>query len=257
MIMKIYLTNKSTKITDKDAYAIAVACDWQLRRHAAPAWGIVPSMVRYLAEGVAAERGTVVIGFFDNADQAGDLGWHSEGADGVQYGRVFTEPVILAGGGVLSGSDTAGGLSVCSVASHECLETAFDPSCNRWADDGTGQLFAWECADPVESDSYQLTIPPLAVVSGAQQEVITASLSNFVFPAWFDPFAQPGTRLDFMDLCASPFEVRSTGYAVTMTGGTVTQQFGQEYPEWRKQMKTSELARTARRMAEDHTLDLS
>jgi hypothetical protein len=250
--VKVYLSNQSTKITNEDAYAIAIACDWQMRRHAIGLWQLFPSQVRYLAEGVAAERGTAVIGFFDNADQAGDLGWHTEGPDGIQYGRVFTEPVLQAGGGILTGSEAVSGLSVCSVASHECLELVFDPSCNRWADNGSGALFAWECADPVESDSYPVTIPPQTLVSGAKQETIQATVSNFVLPAWFDPSAAEGTQLDYMSLCTAPFEVRPTGYVVTMTDGTVSQTFGEQYPEWRKAMKSSELSRTARRRKETH-----
>ena len=245
--MQIYFTNKSTKITDDEVYQIAIACDWQLRHHAIQAWKVMPSSVRYLGEGVPSDPNTAVIGFFDDADQAGDLGWHTEGPGGVKYGRVFVGPVLQAGGNALTDA-----LSVCSVASHEALEIVFDPACNRWAYDGSNTLYAWESCDPVEGDSYPLVIPSQATVGGSTTGQIRVTVSNFVTPDWFDSQAPAGTRFDYLGLCTAPFEVRSTGYAVTMTAGTVSQVFGEEYPEWRKETKKSELSRTSRRKQESH-----
>jgi hypothetical protein len=50
-----------------------------------------------------------------------------------------------------------------------------------------------------------------------------------------------------MDLLSSPFEVRRDGYVIVMTGGTVTSQWGEGYPEWRKATKEHPVSRTARR----------
>jgi hypothetical protein len=234
----IYLTNLSTKVTNEDVYAMSVACNFQSLHHACPALGITPVYVRYLKRGEASPARSIVIGVLDNADQAGDLGWHTEGANGVQYGRVFAEPVIMAGGNALTDV-----LSVCSVASHEVLETLCDPACNRWADDESGVSYALEIADPVESSSYQVTIPAEQIGATAG---ILATVSDFVLPAWFDPQATTGP-FDFLALLNAPFEVRSDGYVTTMTDGTVSQTFGEHYPEWRKRMKETPTARTARR----------
>jgi hypothetical protein len=89
----------------------------------------------------------------------------------------------------------------------------------------------------VESDAYQLT------VGG-----VTGTVSNFVMPAWFDPQAPSVSHFDWLELTHAPFQVRPTGYIIKMVEGNVTQQFGEEYPDWRKQTKESELARTARRL---------
>ena len=243
--MMIYLSNQSTKLTNADTYSIAIACDWQVRHHL-QGWGQAPSYVRYLPEGAAADPGTAVIGVFDNADQAGDLGWHTEGPNGLKYGRGFVEPVLQNGGNALTDV-----LSVCSVVSHEVLELLFDPACNGWSDDGTGTLFAKEVADPVESDSYTINVPAQRTPTGTSDQVI-ATVSNFVLPAWFDPGSPAGTKLDYLNLLTKPFEVRPTGYAVTMTDGTVSQKWGEQYPEWRKEMKKSDLSRTQRRQRESH-----
>ena len=75
---------------------------------------------------------------------------------------------------------------------------------------------------------------------------VSGSVSDFVFPAWFDPDAK-GAPYDQMDLLSSPFEVQPDGYVIVMTGGTVSDQWGERYPEWRKATKEHPTSRTARR----------
>jgi hypothetical protein len=180
--------------------------------------------------------GSAVIGIFDDADQAGDLGWHTEVSGDVVYGRVFAQPVLANGGNAMTNT-----LSVCSVLSHEVCETTLDSACDLWADAGAGVAYARELCDAVESDSYQVTV-------GTGTNAIEAMVSDFLLPPWFDPNAAAGEEFDFMKLLTSPFEVRTTGYTITETEGTVSQTFGREYPEWRKAMKDYPLARTARRL---------
>lgn len=236
--MIIFVVNKSTLVTDRDAYNMTLAVDWQVRHHATPAFWTRPPVVGLIADEADAPAGSCVIGILDNADQAGVLGWHTEGPDGKVYGRVFAEPVLQNGGGILTGA-----LSVASVLSHEVLETFGDIHCNLWADLGNGQCYAYELGDPVESDSYEVTI---AAPAGGEQ--VTASVSNFVHPAWFDPQAPAGSKLDQMGLLTTPFEVRPTGYVIVMQDGNVTEQWGEHYPEWRKDTKLSDSSRTARRV---------
>jgi hypothetical protein len=228
----IAVVNHSTLVTNQQAYNMTLLCEWQARYHAAPSYGLTPPVVHYLANENQAPPGSAVLGIFDNADQAGDLGWHTEGPNGIVYGRVFAEPVLQNGGNVLTDA-----LSVASVLSHETLETLGDSSCNRWCDTGNNMAIAQELCDPVESDAYQLT------VGG-----ITGTVSNFVMPAWFDPQAPSVSHFDWLELTHAPFQVRPTGYIIQMVEGNVTQHFGEEYPDWRKQTKESELARTARRL---------
>jgi hypothetical protein len=231
----IGVQNLSTLVSDEDAYTMAMLADFQLREHVAPAWSLAPPTVLSLAK-PAEFPVNAIIGILDDADQAGDLGWHTEGPDADVYGRVFAAPVLQAGGNALTNA-----LSVCSVLSHECIETLGDAACNRWAQRADGAMVAVELADPVEGDSYEVTI-------SSKAEVVTGTVSDFVIPDWFNPLAGEG-KTDWLGLVTAPFQVRDTGYVITMAPGstTVTETWGERYPEWRKAMKASPAARTARR----------
>jgi hypothetical protein len=234
--MIIGVQNLSTLVAPQDAYDMVLLVNRQLRDHVAPAFGLLPPSVVFLPKGAApVSRYNAIIGILDDADQAGDLGWHTEGPDADVYGRVFARPVLQNGGNAMSAD-----LSVCSVLSHECIETLGDRSCDLWAQSADTQLVAYELCDPVEGDSYLMTI------TAASGEQISGTVSDFVLPAWFDPDAAPGAT-DHMGLVTAPFQVRSTGYVIVMSGGSVTEQWGEKYPAWKKATKQSPSARTARR----------
>lgn len=233
--MKIGVQNLSTLVTHQDVYNMVLLVNRQARDHFAPAWGILPPAVHYLPGGAQGEHYDAIIGVLDSADQAGVLGWHSEGPDADVYGRVFAQPVLANGGNALTNH-----LSVCSVLSHEVLETLGDPACDAWRQRADGTLIAQEVGDPVEGDSYEVTIE---VLPGGPS--VTGTVSDFVLPSWFDPNAAPGAT-DYMGLVTAPFQVRPTGYTIEMSGGTVTSVWGEEYPEWKKETKQDALARTAR-----------
>jgi hypothetical protein len=234
--MIIAVQNLSTLISGPDGYDMTLLVNRQLRDHAAPAWGLLPPAVTYLGEGAPGKRYDAIIGILDDADQAGDLGWHTEGADADVYGRVFARPVLDNGGSAL-----AGDLSVCSVLSHEAIEVMGDAACDLWAQRSDGMLIARELCDPVEGDSYRMTI----TAQGGEQ--VTGTVSDFVLPAWFDPSAAPGPA-DYMGLVSVPFGVRPTGYTIQMSAGAVRAVWGQDYPAWRKATKQSGLARSCRRV---------
>jgi len=245
--MIIGVQNLSTLVSNEDCYDMTLLVNRQLRDHVAPAWNLLPPAVVFLAKGVSAaksaqgQRYDAIIGILDNADQAGDLGWHTEGPDADCYGRVFAQPVLANGGNALTDV-----LSVCSVLSHEAIEMLGDAACDRWAQQNDSTLVAMELADPVESDSYAITISPVAGLT------VSGTVSDFVLPDWFDPDAAPG-KTDYLGLVTAPFEVRSTGYVIAQTGGTVSEQWGEQYPAWRKATKQQETSRTSRRNATDPT----
>jgi hypothetical protein len=235
----IGIQNLSTLVSDDDAYVMSLLADLQVHRHLVPAWGIQPPFVEFYKPPVSPEVPTphfsAIIGILDDDSQAGDLGWHTEGPDADVYGRVFAAPVLSNGGNALSGQ-----LSVCSVLSHEVLETIGDAACDEWAQQPSGVLVARELCDPVEGDSYPVTVTSKAGT------VLSGTVSDFVLPAWFDADAAPGAT-DYMGLLPNPFQVRPSGYVIEMSGGTVTNQWGDEYPEWRKATKLTPTSRTARR----------
>jgi hypothetical protein len=190
--------------------------------------------VVFQADPTMVPAGALVISFFDDADQAGDLGWHTEGPNGVQYGKVFVNPVLQNGGTPLTGE-----LSVSSVLSHEVVEGWLDPTCSLWVDTNAGKLIAYEGADPVENDSYQI---------GVGQNPVR--VSNFVYPNWFDAQAPKNSRFDYLGRVKGPFLMSKNGYYVSMAEGQPQQEFddAEHYPAWKQKTKQYEAARTARRL---------
>lgn len=230
MVSIITVVNKSKLISNGDVQLMTRACWKQLRDHAAPAWRMWPMPVVYAASEASAPPGSWVIGVMDDPDQADALGWHWE-QNGVIFGRVFVKPVLDNGGDALHKP-----LSVASVLSHEVLETFVDPSCNRMAQMDDNTAIAIEVADPVESDSYKIRI--------AGQDIM---VSDFVTENWFDP--ESDGPFDYMRLCAQPFQLRPGGYYIRYRAGNSQAVFGRNYPDWRKEMKKTELARSARRIS--------
>lgn len=229
--MLIGVTNSSTLVSDEDAYAMTLLVNYQLRYQAAPAFDRLPPEIHYFPDPSAVPAGTFVVGILDDSDQAGALGYHELG-----FGRVFAQPVLSNGGGVFSGD-----VSVSSVLSHETLESFGDVYANLWGDTGDNSARAYELGDPVESDSYAVTVTSL---SGQQ---VSGMVSNFVLPSWFDPDGEK--PYDYLGLLTAPFQVRPDGYVITMTDGNVTEQWGERYPDWRKATKAGPGSRTARRHA--------
>lgn len=227
------IVNHSTLITNADVQTMTRAVASQLWYQAAPLWKRSPLPVAYASTESDAQPGSWVMVVLDDSDQAGALGYHDETAGEVIYGRVFVRPVLDNGGDALHKP-----LSVASVLSHEALEIMGDPNVNLWADTGTGTSIAVELGDPVESYSYPIHVRGVGAVT----------VSDFVGPAWFDPLAKAGDRFDWLGKCTAPFQVAPGGYVITMTNGQVSQKFGETYPAWRKEMKRTPLARTARRI---------
>lgn len=223
--MLIAVVNESTRLSPVDSQRAVDACAKQLRYHAAPAWTKTPAAVILYPTVAAVPLGADVIAILDNADQAGALGYHDETPDGRSYGRVF-----------VSDSERAG-VAVSSVLSHEVLELFVDPTCCGWEWDGSSALYAREVGDPVEADSYLVTARDGAKVS----------VSNFVFPAWFDPQTSTHTRLDQLRRLTLPFTITRGGYVIQMYAGKVTSHFGEAVPEWKRESKAHPASRTRRR----------
>jgi hypothetical protein len=59
-----------------------------------------------------------------------------------------------------------------------------------------GRLYAYETADPVEEQTYQID---------------GVAVSNFVTPHWFDPAAH-GVPLDYLGRLKHPFQLAKGGY---------------------------------------------
>lgn len=72
--------------------------------------------------------------------------------------------------------------------------------------------------------------------AGASSAVV--GLTNFVYPAWCDPEALAGTRLDYAGTLSAPFQVGHNGYVISVTGGAApVNRFGAMMPDWLREAK--------------------
>lgn len=230
----IVLVNHSRLLPQSDLEPIAVACTQQLGADFGPAYHRRSRTVhartpRELAACVAAGMRPRVVSFFDHADQADALGWHTKSPEGLVYSRVFMEPILSA-----NGTPTEGDISASVTCSHEILEMELDPGCNLWVKGYGADFWAFEPCDPVEASSYRSA---------------SVSVSNFVCPGWWDASEKIGAQFDFLGHLSAPFALEAGGYAVKRSDGVSSQIFGAAYPEWRKASKSHPVARTARRLA--------
>ncbi len=227
--MLIAILNQSTLVSNPDAQTMTQAIAAQVQLDAAPIWNRTPAAVVFYPSAGAVPPGAHGIAIVDTIqnEPQGVLGFHTEDQGGKLWGTVAVKPELDNGGQVLTGD-----WSVSSVLSHEVLEMFVDPNCNLWANDGQGSAYSFEVCDPVEAPSY--------VVNGV-------SVSNFVTSAWFDPLAAQTAQFDKLSQLTAPFSILKGGYVVYESAGTSEQKFGDEFPQWRKEMKGGPLARTRRR----------
>jgi hypothetical protein len=172
-------------------------------QHFLPVWGYPVRL--YVATEAKPSDWQLV--FFDDATQAGVLGYHALTKDGQPAASVFVKSTLAVK------------QPVSVVACHELLEMAIDPVANLWAQAADGTEYAYEVSDAVEEDTF--------AVDGIQ-------MSNFLHPSWFEPFQHPkGTKFDHLGLLKAPFTMTKGGYAVVKQKQQVKQVFGSRAKEKR------------------------
>lgn len=222
----IYVTNKSTQVSDADMAKAAAACSTQLAQHVAPAYGLVAVPVTFSPKPPAGAR---VVTVMDTLDDAQALGYHTEDAGSKIWGVVGTKAALAQGAKALTGA-----YAISSIVSHEVIELFGDARINLWADNGRGTQIAYELCDPVENDFY--------IIDGV-------AVSSFVYPAWFDHLAAKSERFDYLGHLSRPFTMTHGGYWVQQKAGTASQKFGDRFPEWRKAAKQAQFSRGHRRVS--------
>ena len=230
--MLIAVLNKSTLVANNDVSEMTQAVHEQVRMDAAPHWDRAPAAIVFYTDPdlVPADAHGITIVDTIQDQPKGVLGFHTEGPGGKIWGVVAAKPALDHGGRA-----TTGDWSVSSLLSHEVLEMFVDPNCNLWADDAKGSVYSLEVCDPVEAPTY--------TVRGI-------SVCNFVTPAWFDPLAPAGAQFDQLGHLSAAFSILKSGYVVYESTGETRQQFGDDFPDWRKEMKSGPLARTRRRVTQ-------
>ena len=227
--MLIAILNQSTAVTDADVATMTAAIATQVQFDVAPIWDRAPAAVVFYSDPTAVPAGAYGVAVVDTIQEQpqGVLGFHTEAQVAQLWGIVAAQPELDNGGQKMTGD-----WSVSSTLSHEVLEMFIDPNCNLWANDGNGSVYSLEVCDPVEAPTY--------TVSGV-------SVSNFVTPSWYDPQPPSGAQFDKMGQLTAGFSILPGGYMVYESKGKEQEQWGSQYPSWRKAMKTGPMARTQQR----------
>lgn len=233
--MYISIINHSKIITNAQANVMTKAVQKQITSHVAPAWEYKPATVSFYADQKQVPAKSCVVGIFDQPTQANALGYHSEDNDVID-GFIFVSPVLDNKGVVLYDSTNPQNVSVASVLSHEVCEMFGDEFATYWADGPIipqGNQYALELCDPVESDSYTIKIGKDMV-----------SISNFVYPSWFNPQAtNADAPFDYLKKLTAPFSMTPGGYMIVQSAGKTKSVFGESMPDWKKELKQNKFYR--------------
>jgi hypothetical protein len=185
------VVNAGTLVSDRDARRAVAALRTQLRDHFAPAWGKGADL-RYVARGAKPRAEAWQLVLLDQRDA--NYGFHELTRTGLPLGKVF----------VREANQTRLGWTC--TASHELLELLVNPDTTFGVlveDRSLGpRIYSYEVCDPVQDDRFGYEIDGVPV-------------SDFVYPAWFEPWRGRGTvRFDHAEKLRSPFQVPSACYAM-------------------------------------------
>src|ERR1700749_459274 len=89
-------------------------------------------------------RGDWLFMYFDDADAAGDEGYHDITFRGQQVSKVFVKTSL------------EDDVPVSVTASHELFEMVIDPIANLWAEKDGRSSYGYETCDPVEEDTFMV-----------------------------------------------------------------------------------------------------
>ncbi len=189
--IQIAVINASTVLKDADVQAVVPALQKQVHDDFAPPWGIDADLT-FVPKNAQPKAGAWWLVIFDNSDQPGALGYHDLTNEGLPLGKVF------------AGSDMQDGYKWTVTASHELLEMLGDPDIDLTVftqpTATTGTLYAYEVCDACEADKFGYDINGTTV-------------SDFVFPAWFETFRQPNsTQFDYGNHIQQPLQLLDGGY---------------------------------------------
>jgi hypothetical protein len=197
--------------------ALVAALQKYVDERFAPIWGVPAT----LASASAIKKGTWGLVFLDDADQADALGYHDLTPQGLPLGKVFVRTTISSKN------------LVSVTASHELAEMLADPAIDLAAEAPDGTFYAYEVADPVEDETFQVAGIPL---------------SNFAYPSWFEGFRKPRSdKFDEVGTCKKPFEIRPGGYMSIFKNGEWTEIFGSKRALARHQREDRRGRRPTRR----------
>lgn len=173
-------------LTDALIEAIIPALQLQIDRDWFPHWNTRATIA---GPNWAADSNFWPIALVNSSDEAGALGYHD-----LTAGKPM--------GIVAVGDCIRDKLNWNVTLSHEVLEMLGDPditAVRQATIDGVTYDYAYESCDACEDDEYAYNV-------GGHM------LSDFVFPAWFDPSNPPGPAYDFQRIIRRPLKLLPGGY---------------------------------------------
>src|SRR5271157_199730 len=183
--IQIAVINESTVLADADVVPVVAALQKQVTNDFGPVWGVGAELV-IVPKGTQPPSASWWLVMLDDSDQANALGYHDLTTEGLPIGKVF------------AASDLKAGTSWTVTASHELLEMLGDPEINLTVfvqpDASSGTLYAYEVCDACEDDQFGYDID-------------STTVSDFVFPSWFQPSLGAGTQFDYQQRITAPLQL--------------------------------------------------
>jgi hypothetical protein len=240
--MLIAVINESKLVTNDQVNIMCQAIQVQLDLHVLPAWNMKAGTIKFYANPAQVPGYAWVVSMLDNSTQAGALGYHAEDNDKVDA-FIFAQPVLSNGGTVMVFNPAnPGQYTVSATLSHEVCEMVGDRYAGGFSmgpQISAGNMYCQELCDPVENDSYGITVDGYNV-----------AVSNFLFPSWFNPQATKALNapFDYLNKLTAPFTMDAGGYMIVATLGnegqvTARQVFGEKMPQWRQDYVKTEFYR--------------
>jgi len=183
----VAIVNRSEDATDAQVAAMVPALQKQVERDYLPHWGSSARLI-FCGMGTPAPSGSWQVVVCDDSDQGGAWGYLDTTAEGLPLGKAYWRD---------------GSLGV----SRELLAMLADPLIQTVAflQDAQGAiLYAREICDPCSEPHCGYLIDGVA-------------MSDFVLPAWFNPFLDDKAQTSFCNQCAGPFRLAPGGYISTWT----------------------------------------
>lgn len=238
----IGIINLSTKVSNDDAKIMTIACQEQINNDVAPNWHIEPCFVIFYDDPKTMSLRAFPVVILDSPNTPEAIGFHAE-MNGKPYGRVFADTILQHGGTLFCDKMNTQNITVSSMLSKTIIESHIEKTATIWVDGPMteyGQTYAYEPCTPVESNSYTYTI---------KNQIV--SVSNFIFPSWFDQRNIKDSQVDFMNKSSGAFQSAKGGYMIIRTLP------GQEYimfndfrmPDWVYDMTKYIGGRNNRRLA--------
>jgi len=207
--------NKATTPLGIDLDTLIKAMQLYVDQHVAPVWATPAKLIK----SNDFVKGAWSMVFLDDTDDPSALAYHDLTPEGLPLSKVFVKTIL---------ADPLNG-PVSLSASHELVEMLVDPAVNMMTTGPDLQTsYTHENADPTDDvilyeSANELTIYAYESADPVEElifKVNGVAMSDFVYPAYFEAFHQPGSvKFDHMNKVKRPFQIPAGGYQMIFRSG--------------------------------------